>query len=123
MKIVTAIIKPMKLDAVTEALTAMGVGGMTVQEVKGFGQQRGHVDRTHFTEITQSPRSVANDSAVQFLSKIRLDVAVKDEMVEQVMEAIISSAHTGRVGDGKIFVTDLPQVVRIRNRETGDAAL
>jgi nitrogen regulatory protein P-II 2 len=114
MKIVTAIIKPMMLDAVTDALTAVGIGGMTVQEVKGFGQQRGHV-------MTQTPRSGAN--AVQFLSKLRLDLAVKDEMVEQVMEAIISAAHTGRVGDGKVFVTDLPQVVRIRNRETGDAAL
>lgn len=117
MKLLTAIIKPMMLDAVTEALTAVGIGGMTVHEVRGFGQQRGHVNRT------QPPRSSAKDPAVQFLSKLRLDVAVKDSMVEQAMEAIVSSAHTGRIGDGKVFVTDLPRVVRIRNRETGDAAL
>jgi len=123
MKIVTAIIKPMMLDAVTNALTAEGIGGMTVYEVKGFGQQRGHAGRAHLTALTQAPHSGANDPAVQFVSKLRLDVAVKDDRVEQIVEAIISAAQTGGVGDGKVFVTDLPQVVRIRNRETGDAAL
>jgi len=112
MKMVTAIIKPMTLDAVTDALTALGVGGVTVYEVKGFGQQRGHVDRAH-----------GDKHAAQYLTKLRLDVAVADDLVEKAIEAIVSAAHTGRIGDGKIFVTDLPRAVRIRNRETGDAAL
>ena len=91
MKIVTAIIKPLKLDAVTEALIALGIGGMTVLEVKGFGRQRGHADQRH------------GDPAVQFPSKIRLDVAVKDDMLERVAEAIVSAAHTGRIADGKVL--------------------
>ena len=121
MKIITAIIKPLMLDAVTDALIALGVGGMTVLEVKGFGQQRGHVGSYHQTTTTSSRRH--EDPPVQLLSKLRLDVAVKDSMVEKVIEAIVSTAHTGRVGDGKVFVTDLPRAIRIRNRETGDEAL
>jgi nitrogen regulatory protein P-II 2 len=112
MKIVTAIIKPMRLDPVSDALTALGVGGLTVFEVKGFGQQRGRVDHAH-----------PHYHTAQFLPKLRLDVAVKDDMVDKVVDTIISAAQSGRVGDGKIFVTDLPQVVRIRNRETGNEAL
>jgi nitrogen regulatory protein P-II 2 len=112
MKIITAVIKPLKLNEVTDALTALGVGGVTVLEVKGFGQQRGRTDLYG-----------SDFHAAQFLTKLRVDVAVKDEMVDEVVEAIISAAHTGRLGDGKVFVTDLMQVVRIRNHETGNDAL
>jgi nitrogen regulatory protein P-II 2 len=112
MKTVTAIIKPLTLDAVTDALTAIGIGGMTVFDVKGFGQQRGRTDLEH-----------PDRHAAQFLHKIRIDVAVKDEMVDKVIDVIIKAAHTGRIGDGKVFVTELPKAVRIRNRESGDAAL
>ena len=112
MKIITAIIKPLKLNEVTDALTALGVGGVTVLEVKGFGQQRGRTDLY-----------VGDSHSAQFLTKLRLDVAVKDEMVDEVVEAIISAAHTGRFGDGKVFVTDLARAVRIRNHETGNEAL
>jgi len=122
MKIVTAIIKPLKLDAVTEALIALGIGGMTVLEVRGFGQQRGHAHHFHQPEIMPL-RQRHGDHAVQFLSKLRLDVAVKDDMVESVVETIVSAAHTGHMGDGKVFVTDLPQAIRIRNRQIGDEAL
>jgi nitrogen regulatory protein P-II 2 len=111
MKIITAVIKPMKLDDVSAALTALGVGGMTVLEARGFGKQRGSVELG------------ANQNAAKFLPKLRIEVAVKDEMVDHVVEAIISAAHTGRIGDGKIFVTDLGQAVRIRNHETGNDAL
>jgi len=121
-KIVTAIIKPLMLDAVTDALVPLGIGGMTVLEVKGFGQQRGFHDQAHHTSVTMPPRR-HGDRAVQFISKVRLDVAVTDGMVDTVVETIIAAAHTGRVGDGKVFVTDLPQVVRIRNHEIGDDAL
>jgi nitrogen regulatory protein P-II 2 len=111
MKLITAIIKPFKLDEVREALSALGAQGMTVTEVKGFGRQKGH------TEIYRGA-----EYAVSFLPKIKIEVAVKTEMAEAVIEAISAKAKTGQVGDGKIFVTPLEQVVRIRTGETdGDA--
>jgi nitrogen regulatory protein P-II 2 len=111
MKLVTAIIKPFKLDDVREALSAIGVQGMTVTEVKGYGRQKGH------TEIYRGA-----EYAVSFLPKIKIDVAVKTEMTDAVIEAISSKAKTGQIGDGKIFVTPLEQVLRIRTGETdGDA--
>jgi nitrogen regulatory protein P-II 2 len=111
MKLVTAIIKPFKLDDVREALSAIGVQGMTVTEVKGYGRQKGH------TEIYRGA-----EYAVSFLPKIKLEVAVKAEMAEAVIEAISSKAKTGQIGDGKIFVTPLEQVLRIRTGEAdGDA--
>lgn len=106
MKLVTAIIKPFKLDDVRQALTAIGIQGMTVTEVKGFGRQKGQ------TEIYRGAEYV-----VQFLPKIRIDVVVADEMLERVIEAIQSAARTDRIGDGKIFVVDVEKAVRIR---TGD---
>ena len=109
MKMVTAIIKPFKLDEVREALTAIGVLGITVTEVKGFGRQKGH------TELYRGAEYV-----VDFLPKIKLEAAVAKEMLELVIEAIEKSAHTGNIGDGKIFVQ---RVVRIRTRETGPDAL
>ena len=112
MKMVTAIIKPFKLDEVREALTAIGVLGITVTEVKGFGRQRGH------TELYRGAEYV-----VDFLPKIKLEVAVAKEMLELVIEAIEKSAHTGNIGDGKIFVQSIEQVVRVRTRETGPDAL
>ena len=112
MKMVTAIIKPFKLDEVREALTAIGVLGITVTEVKGFGRQRGH------TELYRGAEYV-----VDFLPKIKLEVAVAKEMLELVIEAIEKSAHTGNIGDGKIFVQSIEQVVRVRTRETGVDAL
>ena len=111
MKLVTAIIKPFKLDDVREALSAIGVQGMTVTEVKGYGRQKGH------TEIYRGA-----EYAVSFLPKIKIEVAVKTEMVDAVIEAISSKAKTGQIGDGKIFVTPLEQVLRIRTGESdGDA--
>jgi nitrogen regulatory protein P-II 2 len=111
MKLITAIIKPFKLDDVREALSAIGVQGMTVTEVKGYGRQKGH------TEIYRGA-----EYAVSFLPKIQIEVAVKSEMVEAVIEAISGKAKTGQIGDGKIFVLPLEQVVRIRTGETdGDA--
>ena len=111
MKLITAIIKPYKLDEVREALSAIGVQGMTVTEVKGFGRQKGH------TEIYRGA-----EYAVSFLPKIKIEVAVKAAMADAVIEAISTKAKTGQVGDGKIFVTALEQVVRIRTGETdGDA--
>jgi nitrogen regulatory protein P-II 2 len=111
MKLITAIIKPFKLDEVREALSAIGVQGMTVTEVKGFGRQKGH------TEIYRGA-----EYAVSFLPKIKIEVAVKAAMADAVIEAISAKAKTGQVGDGKIFVTALDQVVRIRTGETdGDA--
>jgi nitrogen regulatory protein P-II 2 len=111
MKLVTAIIKPFKLDDVREALSAIGVQGMTVTEVKGYGRQKGH------TEIYRGA-----EYAVSFLPKIKIDVAVKAGMADAVIEAISSKAKTGQIGDGKIFVTPLEQVLRIRTGETdGDA--
>jgi nitrogen regulatory protein P-II 2 len=112
MKFVTAIIKPFKLDEVREALSAIGVQGITVTEVKGFGRQKGH------TELYRGAEYV-----VDFLPKVKLEAAVKAEQIEQVIEAIEKSASTGKIGDGKIFVFDLEQVVRIRTGETGGDAL
>jgi nitrogen regulatory protein P-II 2 len=112
MKIVTAIIKPFKLDEVREALSAIGVQGITVTEVKGFGRQKGH------TELYRGAEYV-----VDFLPKIKLEAAIKADQLEQAVEAIEKSAQTGKIGDGKIFVQDLEQVIRIRTGETGPEAL
>ena len=111
MKVVMAIIKPFKLEEVRDALTAIGVHGLTVTEVKGYGRQKGH------TEIYRGA-----EYAVSFLPKLKIEVAVKSEMLDAVIDAITSKAKTGQIGDGKIFVTPLEQVVRIRTGETdGDA--
>ena len=112
MKLVTAIIKPFKLDEVREALSAIGVQGITVTEVKGFGRQKGH------TELYRGAEYV-----VDFLPKVRLKAAVSEALVDQVIEAIEGAARTGKIGDGKIFVTAVEQVVRIRTGETGESAL
>ena len=112
MKMVTAIIKPFKLDEVREALSAVGVQGITVTEVKGFGRQKGH------TELYRGAEYV-----VDFLPKVKVEVAVDDAIVDRVIEAIENSARTGKIGDGKIFVMSLEQVLRIRTGETGSAAL
>jgi nitrogen regulatory protein PII len=112
MKLVTAIVKPFRLDDVRNALGEVGVQGMTVSEVKGFGRQRGH------TELYRGAEYV-----VDFLPKAKIEVAVKDELLERVVEAIIEAAKTGKVGDGKIFVTPLEQVWRIRTGESGNSAL
>ena len=112
MKFVTAIIKPFKLDEVREALSAIGVSGITVTEVKGFGRQKGH------TELYRGAEYV-----VDFLPKVKIEVAIKADILDQVLDAIMKAAQTGKIGDGKIFVWDLEQVVRIRTGETGDAAI
>lgn len=112
MKLITAIIKPFKLDDVREALSDIGVSGVTVTEVKGFGRQKGH------TELYRGAEYV-----VDFLPKVKLEVAVADNLVEQALEAISNAANTGKIGDGKIFVTDLEQVIRIRTGESGEEAL
>ena len=112
MKFVTAIIKPFKLDEVREALSAIGVQGITVTEVKGFGRQKGH------TELYRGAEYV-----VDFLPKVKIEAAIADNLLDQVIEAIEKSAHTGKIGDGKIFVFDLEQVVRIRTGESGPEAL
>ena len=112
MKLVTAIIKPFKLDEVREALSAIGVQGITVTEVKGFGRQKGH------TELYRGAEYV-----VDFLPKVKVEAAIKSEMLDQVVEAIEKSANTGKIGDGKIFVVDLEQAIRIRTGETGVDAL
>jgi nitrogen regulatory protein P-II 2 len=112
MKLVTAIIKPFKLDDVRAALSDIGVSGMTVTEVKGFGRQRGH------TELYRGAEYV-----VDFVPKTRIEVAVRNELLDQVIESIIKAAKTGKVGDGKIFITDIGRVIRIRTGETDDAAL
>ena len=112
MKLITAIVKPFKLDDVREALSDLGVSGVTVTEVKGFGRQKGH------TELYRRAEYV-----VDFLPKAKVDVAVADQLVTQAVEAITRVANTGKIGDGKIFVTNLEQVVRIRTGETGDEAL
>jgi nitrogen regulatory protein P-II 2 len=112
MKLVTAIIKPFKLDEVREALSGIGVQGITVTEVKGFGRQKGH------TELYRGAEYV-----VDFLPKVKIEAAVSDELVERVIEAVESASRTGKIGDGKIFVYDLEQVVRIRTGETGKEAL
>ena len=112
MKMLTAIIKPFKLDEVREALSAIGVQGVTVTEVKGFGRQKGH------TELYRGAEYV-----VDFLPKVRIETAIQDGIVDQVIEAIEKSAGTGKVGDGKIFICDLEQAIRIRTGETGEDAL
>jgi len=112
MKLITAIIKPFKLDEVRAALSELGVSGMTVTEVKGFGRQRGH------TELYRGAEYV-----VDFVPKARLDIAVRAELVDQVIDAIVKTAKTGKVGDGKIFVSELQRVVRIRTGETDNSAL
>jgi nitrogen regulatory protein P-II 2 len=112
MKLVTAIIKPFKLDEVREALSAVGVQGVTVTEVKGFGRQKGH------TELYRGAEYV-----VDFLPKVKIEAAIDDALLDQVIEAIEKSARTGKIGDGKIFVFDLQQVVRIRTGETGASAV
>jgi nitrogen regulatory protein P-II 2 len=112
MKMLTAIIKPFKLDEVREALSAIGVQGITVTEVKGFGRQKGH------TELYRGAEYV-----VDFLPKVKIEAALKDELLEQAIEAVEKAASTGKIGDGKIFVFDLEQVIRIRTGETGVDAL
>jgi nitrogen regulatory protein PII len=111
-KLITAIIKPFKLDDVRQAVADMGIQGITVTEVKGFGRQRGH------TELYRGAEYV-----VDFLPKTKMEMAVADEVVEQVVEAISNTARTGKIGDGKIFVTSLEEVIRIRTGETGPEAV
>ena len=112
MKLIMAIVKPFKLDEVLESLTALGIQGLTVSEVKGFGRQKGQ------TEIYRGA-----EYAVNFLPKVKVEVAVPDDLAEQVVEAIQKAANTGRIGDGKVFVLDVSQAVRIRTGETGNDAL
>jgi len=112
MKKIEAIIKPFKLDEVREALSSIGVNGLTATEVKGFGRQKGH------TELYRGAEYV-----VDFLPKIKLELVVADDLVEAAMDAIIKAAHTGKIGDGKIFVSSVEQVVRIRTGETGESAV
>ena len=112
MKLVTALIKPFKLDEVREALSAVGVAGITVTEVKGFGRQKGH------TELYRGAEYV-----VDFLPKVKIEAAIKDELLEQVVETIEKAASTGKIGDGKIFVFALEEAIRIRTGETGVDAL
>lgn len=112
MKLITAIVKPFKLDDVREALSELGIAGMTVTEVKGYGRQKGH------TELYRGAEYV-----VDFLPKVKIEVAVSDEFLERTIEAITNAARTGKIGDGKIFVTCLDEVIRIRTGETGTEAL
>ncbi|MCK5889320.1 MAG: P-II family nitrogen regulator [Methylococcales bacterium] len=112
MKLITAIVKPFKLDDVREVLSSLGVSGMTVTEVKGFGRQKGH------TELYRGAEYV-----VDFLPKAKIEVAVSEELLEKAIEGIAQAANTGKIGDGKIFVSNLEQVVRIRTGETGEEAL
>jgi nitrogen regulatory protein P-II 2 len=112
MKLITAIVKPFKLDDVREALSELGVSGVTVTEVKGFGRQKGH------TELYRGAEYV-----VDFLPKAKIEVALPDSIVDQAVAVISKAANTGKIGDGKIFVTNLEQVVRIRTGETGEEAL
>lgn len=112
MKLITAIIKPFKLDEVREALSEVGVSGITVNEVKGFGRQKGH------TELYRGAEYV-----VDFLPKVKLEVAIKDDLLDTVIETIENAARTGKIGDGKIFVSSIDQVIRIRTGETGEEAL
>jgi nitrogen regulatory protein PII len=112
MKLITAIIKPFKLDDVREALSDIGISGVTVTEVKGFGRQKGH------TELYRGAEYV-----VDFLPKVKIEVAVSDDTVERAVESIIKAANTGKIGDGKIFITGLEQVIRIRTGETGEQAI
>ncbi len=112
MKKIEAIVKPFKLDEVREALSALGATGLTVTEVKGFGRQRGH------TELYRGAEYV-----VDFLPKVKVEIVIADDMVEQAIDAIVKAARTGKIGDGKIFVTAVEQVVRIRTGETGEDAV
>ena len=112
MKMVTAIIKPFKLDEVREALSEIGVTGLTVTEVKGFGRQKGH------TELYRGAEYV-----VDFLPKVKVEVVIADALLDKAVDAIVKAAHTGKIGDGKIFVVDVGQVVRIRTGETGEEAV
>jgi len=112
MKLITAVIKPFKLDEVRAALSELGVSGMTVTEVKGFGRQRGH------TELYRGAEYV-----VDFVPKTRVEIAVRSDLVDQVVDAVVKAARTGKVGDGKIFVTEIERVVRIRTGELDDSAL
>lgn len=112
MKLVTAIIKPFKLDDVRTALADIGVQGLTITEVKGFGRQKGH------TELYRGAEYI-----VDFLPKVKLEIAIRDEQIEETIEVICQSGSTGKIGDGKIFVTALEQVIRIRTGETGEIAL
>ncbi|GHF78239.1 P-II family nitrogen regulator [Thalassotalea marina] len=112
MKLISAIIKPFKLDDVREAISEVGIEGLTVSEVKGFGRQKGHTELYRGAEYQ-----------VDFLPKVKLDIAVNDELVERLIEAITQAAHTGKIGDGKIFVYDLEHAVRIRTGETDLEAL
>jgi len=112
MKLITAIIKPFKLEEVKEALSEVGIEGMTVTEVKGFGRQKGHTEIYRGSEYT-----------VDFLPKVKLEVAIGDDLVPKVVETIVKAAKTGKIGDGKIFVTPLEEVVRIRTEERGDSAI
>ncbi|MFI3178262.1 MAG: P-II family nitrogen regulator [Methylococcaceae bacterium] len=112
MKLITAIIKPFKMDDVREALSEIGVAGVTATEVKGFGRQKGH------TELYRGAEYV-----VDFLPKVKLEIAVADDMVEKAVSTIVNAANTGKIGDGKIFVSNLEQVVRIRTGETGEDAI
>ncbi len=112
MKMITAIVKPFRLDEVRSALQEIGIQGMTTSEVKGFGRQRGHTELYRGAEYQ-----------VEFVTKTKIEVAVSDELVESTVEAIVKGARTGKVGDGKIFITELNEVLRIRTGETGDNAL
>ncbi len=112
MKLVTAVIKPFKMDDVRQALADVGVQGITVTEVKGFGRQKGH------TELYRGAEYV-----VDFLPKVKLEIAVDDEMVDNVVDAILKSANTGKIGDGKIFISSLEEIIRIRTGETGSEAV
>ncbi|MEN9771603.1 MAG: hypothetical protein RJA58_246 [Pseudomonadota bacterium] len=112
MKLITAIVKPFKLDQVREALADVGVNGLTVTDVKGFGRQKGH------TEVYRGAEYV-----VDFLPKIKIEAVVSDDLCDRAVEAIVAAARTGRIGDGKIFVRGIDQVIRIRTGETGDAAV
>ncbi|NBV76332.1 MAG: P-II family nitrogen regulator [Methylococcaceae bacterium] len=112
MKLITAIIKPFKLDDVREALSEIGVAGVTATEVKGFGRQKGH------TELYRGAEYV-----VDFLPKVKLEIAVADHVVDQAVETIVKAANTGKIGDGKIFVSNLEQIIRIRTGETGEEAI
>lgn len=112
MKLITAIIKPFKMDDVREALSEIGVAGVTATEVKGFGRQKGH------TELYRGAEYV-----VDFLPKVKLEIAVADDVLDKAIDAIVKAANTGKIGDGKIFVTSLDQVIRIRTGETGEDAI
>jgi nitrogen regulatory protein PII len=112
MKLITAIIKPFKLDDVREALSEIGVSGVTATEVKGFGRQKGHTDLYRGAEYV-----------VDFLPKVKLEIAVAESVVDKAVEAIVKAANTGKIGDGKIFVTSLEQIIRIRTGETGEDAI